>query len=64
MSTRKIRECLEYMRRQHGSGTMEDALKELEAVEKAAKWIVSRSQDPALAIEHMTTMARISEDAP
>lgn len=45
MSTRAIRECLEYMRHQHGSGTMEDALVEVDAIERAAKVVAKDKHD-------------------
>ncbi len=47
MSTKAIRECLEYMQQLHGHGMMEDAEAELDALEEAARVIDAElSQDP------------------
>lgn len=70
MSTKALRECLEYMKRHHGQGMMEDAQMELEAIERAAKvldWAVvfcgaEAGRDDFDAM--YATVASIAKDAP
>ena len=71
MSTKKIREALGAMKSRIMSGEpwtleMEQALQlargELEAIEEAARFMASTSQDQNEAQRHMTTMERIAEE--
>lgn len=60
MSTAKIRALIDDVSEEYGEGAVREALAEVEAIEKAAQFLASASQDVEACVEAMRTFTTIA----